>query len=1078
MKSQNWTLIRKIAATTSFAFLAMGQTAMVQSTFAQESFVSPQVQTDTSDGSVKATIRLRTEDQQGTADAGQYDFAPVPAINQQGIAQPARKRGLLDARFSGFPKAGSQNTANPIAAEKPTADKAVAPVAWNAPATTGGIFIPASTAVKTPIPSMNPVQDLAPPPQDDPENPLFQGLSGPVQIVVDDVTGKLNVLGSPEDVAIVEQRLNEILESAEEEVIKSQRVPLRFSQSEEISDSIRQIYDENYEQRVGKADIVPLQSPNSLLVVGSQTAIDAVREIVNEIESDVSSEETKSFATFPLKHLSAIDAKRRLEEFFSGGNAGAAFPVGSWTVVADYRSNTVVVRGDTSVQQQAKLLIAAMDVDTSVAAKQEVKVFQLQNAAAGDLAIILFDAINGTQRNVPQPLTSTAGGGGVTPAQPGQTADEFGSEPTPARLQLQTIGGPIESGVLFNVRITPDTASNSLIVRGPVSAMPLVTELVKQLDRLPNAETMLKVFHIVNGDAEQLLTMLESIFGADDQAGQPNVSGALAQLPLQTASATPGSALVNLRFAIDQRTNSIIATGPGGDLQVVEDLLNRLDEDLNSRRETVVYRLSNSNVLDVAEALNDLLDSRSDILAQDPRAAGGAVLSDQEIVIVPELGSNSLMISSVPENFPEIENIIRRLDRRPPMVKVKVMMAEVDLGSLEEFGVELGVQDSLLFDRGTTVGPGGAITGNGFNFNQVNGANANSVFPGTLAGQALSNLGVGRTNAGLGYGGLVLSAGNESIEVLLRALKDRNSIRVLSRPHIMTLENLQGRVSVGQIVSRIGETNQNGNNGQISNSIDETEIGVILEMTPRVSPDGMITMFLNIVKSDLGQEADGPAVAVAADGTIVRQAPINATEAQTTILSRSGQTVVLSGLIQETKEHVERGAPILSDLPIIGPLFKFEQDIASRSELLIIMTPYLVDTDGSVTAQNADEMERMHWCECDVAEIYGNTDFDPVHADMDATRTVYPGEGEVIDEGLYFSEKEKAGQEIDRISQTEGKSRPVRQVGFLDKMKLSLKQSPVAKIADRIRGNNVPNQNSRNRQDFEDLKRLRSQRQE
>ena len=143
-------------------------------------------------------------------------------------------------------------------------------------------------------------------PQDDPENPLFQGLSGPVQIVVDDVTGKLNVLGSPEDVAIVEQRLNEILESAEEEVIKSQRVPLRFSQSEEISDSIRQIYDENYEQRVGKADIVPLQSPNSLLVVGSQTAIDAVREIVNEIESDVSSEETKSFATFPLKHLSCL----------------------------------------------------------------------------------------------------------------------------------------------------------------------------------------------------------------------------------------------------------------------------------------------------------------------------------------------------------------------------------------------------------------------------------------------------------------------------------------------------------------------------------------------------------------------------------------------------------------------------------------------------------------------------------------------------------------------------------------------------------------------------------------------------
>ena len=124
---------------------------------------------------------------------------------------------------------------------------------------------------------------------------------------------------------------------------------------------------------------------------------------------------------------------------------------------------------------------------------------------------------------------------------------------------------------------------------------------------------------------------------------------------------------------------------------------------------------------------------------------------------------------------------------------MKVLLAEVSLGSVEEFGIELGLQDSLLFDRDSTVGPAGGITGNGFNFNTGTASTVqNAVSPGNLAGRALSNLGVGTSNAALGYGGLVLSAGSESINVLLRALKDRGVLRVLSRPQIMTLENLQG----------------------------------------------------------------------------------------------------------------------------------------------------------------------------------------------------------------------------------------------------------------------------------------------
>jgi Flp pilus assembly secretin CpaC len=98
-------------------------------------------------------------------------------------------------------------------------------------------------------------------------------------------------------------------------------------------------------------------------------------------------------------------------------------------------------------------------------------------------------------------------------------------------------------------------------------------------------------------------------------------------------------------------------------------------------------------------------------------------------------------------------------------------------------------------------------------------------------------------------------------------------------------------------------------------------------------------------------------------------------------------------LIQEEKTHIERGAPILSDLPVIGPLFKFESDAASRSELLIVMTPTLITDGQDIETQNRDEMDRMHWCLSDVAEVYGATGHQGYEGTEAGVRTVYPDSG-------------------------------------------------------------------------------------
>ncbi|MEM9942557.1 MAG: secretin N-terminal domain-containing protein [Planctomycetota bacterium] len=823
-------------------------------------------------------------------------------------------------------------------------------------------------------------------------------LSGKVKIMQDPETGNLTLAGDPEDIRKIKEVIDRLNEQAIKGLPKSTTIQLENLQAEAVVEQIQLAYDNQVSPLVGPAQIIPVPNSNSLLVLASPEGIQAVREIVSSMDMAEDITDLQGFKVFELKHIAAIDARDRLLTLFSQSNLQGGdnnLPSVPATVVADFRSNTLTVRGSKRNIEEAEAYLAKIDIQNPAdldGARTIVRVFPLKNALAEDLQLIVQDAINGQLPNA---------GNGFNPNQQAQNQNQQNqnqqSNPdsatlksSPLTLQSGVDGRDVDGGFMFDVRVSADRNSNSLVVRGPADAMKFIAELISQLDRAPNAQTELKVFEIVNGDAQLLLDMLEQIFGSDQtQLGGGNQQGGantLNQLPLQGV-ATDGQTLVNLRFALDFRRNAIVATGSARDLQTVEDLLNRLDAADIQRNETIVYRLSNAPALDIADALTQWVETRQDIITTDPRTNSDVLATNRAINIVPEVVSNSLIVTARPEYKAEIEGIIKALDRRPPMVKVKVLIAEVSLTALEEFGVELGVQDSLLFDRGTIVGANNQITGGiGFPFNQSNAANSNATFSNTLAGQALSNLGLGRINTELGYGGLVLSGGSESVSVLVRALRDRQCVRVLSKPHIMTLENLQGRVSIGAEVPRVSGTSQT--NFGVTQDINFVDVGVILEVTPRVSPDGLIVMAVNAQRSRVGGDETGITIGFGANGDPIIAPQIIETEANTTLMARSGQTVVFSGLIQEDKRHAERGAPFLSDLPVIGPLFKFEADSSERTELLIIMTPYLVTDEADIALLNQDEADRMHWCECDVAEIYGTSE-STSHWNTEAATEIY-----------------------------------------------------------------------------------------
>ena len=449
-----------------------------------------------------------------------------------------------------------------------------------------------------------------------------------------------------------------------------------------------------------------------------------------------------------------------------------------------------------------------------------------------------------------------------------------GEGPASPILELLTIDGQderlVRSGILTDVRITTNVRNNSIIISGPSDSLPLLEALIQQLD-VPGSVSQIKVFRIANGDAANLARMLRSLLPTDTGTS----------LGPQLPSASGETSFAPLRFSVDSRTNSIIATGSDGDLRIIEALLLRLDERDLAERRNEVYRLKNSPAIDVASAINEFLRSERVVQAAAPGAENPFEQIEREVVVVPEPVGNSLIISATPRYFEEIKKLVTDLDKQPPQVLIQVVIAEVNLNNMHEFGVELGLQDSVLFDRSllgdlvttvnTTQGstPAGIITTTqeiiqaasntpGFDFNNQPLGNSGSTKAlansGAVGGQGVTSFAVGRINNELGFGGLVLSASSESVSVLIRAMQESRRLDVLSRPQVRTLDNQPAFIQVGQRVPRIVASNLT-QGGLQTNSVELENVGLILGVTPRISPDGTVVMEIDAEKSALGPEA-------------------------------------------------------------------------------------------------------------------------------------------------------------------------------------------------------------------------------
>ncbi len=584
------------------------------------------------------------------------------------------------------------------------------------------------------------------------------------------------------------------------------------------------------------------------------------------------------------------------------------------------------------------------------------------------------------------------GGGGNQQNQQGLNtltgqAQGITTKTTTLRLVSAQGGLPVDSGPLEDVHITPVERVNGLLVSAPEKSMLLIKRLIQELDVVAAAQSNVNVFTLKKADATATANLLFQLFSsgqaqgggqqAGGQGGQFGQGGAFGQQggqgaqqqganrPLLTLTGNPseGAGLVGLRITPDTRTNSIFVAGSRTDLDTINAIIARLEDAQAPDVRPTVYKVRNQAAADIAQAVTSFINAQATQI--NSQFVGGSAFQNlqRNVVVVAEPVSNTLLISATAGLAEDIGRLIAQIDAAPPQVLVQVVIAEVLLNGREEFGVEIGIQSPVLFARSSIVGttaPGTAVNP-GFNFNTTAPLGNTTTTQNNVVGfQGLGNLGVGRAGAN-GVGGFVFSAASDSVNVLVRALKTQGKAEVLSRPQLLLTDNQQGFFQVGQSFPTLDATVVSGT-GLAQQSIVYRDIGIVLRVVPRISPEGRVLMR---VEPQVSAVNPNP---VSLGGGLATAFDIQTL--QTTVNAGDGETVILGGLIRKSDAKNENKIPVLGDLPYVGALFRYRTQDVSRRELLFIVTPHIIRNELDMFRLTQVEAGKMSWNYKDVVDIH------------------------------------------------------------------------------------------------------------
>jgi general secretion pathway protein D len=376
----------------------------------------------------------------------------------------------------------------------------------------------------------------------------------------------------------------------------------------------------------------------------------------------------------------------------------------------------------------------------------------------------------------------------------------------------------------------------------------------------------------------------------------------------------------------DRRLNAIIFSVSLKDIDFYRKYLSLIDvppPETSSRIQ--VHYLENADAETLAKVLEAL--TRPGVaqaaLAEGGASAGTAQEISGGISITPDRATNSLLIMASPEDYRNLVQVIKKLDRRPKQVFVEAMIVEVTVDKAIELGTKFR---ATATQNGAPIAIGGVGT--------IDSSAIQDILTG-LAGFTLGGLGNFLTvpvTLSDGTTGTLTAPGFAA----LFSLSDfKDVINVLSTPHILTSDNSDAEIMVGQNVPFLSKLERESatNTQPLLQSIERQDVGIRLKIMPKISEG-------DFVKLDIYQEisAISPTrIAGASDIILTKRS------AETDVVVKNKQTVVIGGLIQNRHTSSETRVPFLADIPLIGWLFKFKKDRNEKTNLLVFITPYIVE---------------------------------------------------------------------------------------------------------------------------------------
>ena len=414
--------------------------------------------------------------------------------------------------------------------------------------------------------------------------------------------------------------------------------------------------------------------------------------------------------------------------------------------------------------------------------------------------------------------------------------------------------------------------------------------------------------------------------------------------------ANPGT-LAKLAIAVEPRTNSLLVRADTPALITrIKALVAGVDIPTAANGNIHVVYLRNAEATKLAETLRGLMSGSGSSASAAPAtgvpgiaglpAAASSASGSVSSTIQAYAPTNSLVITAPDHVYNSMRAVIDKLDARRAQVFVEALIVEVSTSMASEFGIQW--QDlSRINNSGTNLIGGTNFGGNGTN---IIGASGNI----TTVGTGL-NIGLVRGTVNIPGVGQVLN-----LAALARALESDQRTNVLSTPNILTLDNEEAKIVVGQNVPFItGSFSQTGTSGSTTTSnpfqtIERKDVGLTLRVTPQVAEGGS-------VKLKVYQEVSS----VVQTTSSVKSADLitNKRSIENTVLVDDGQIVVIGGLIQDDTKNGESKVPLLGDIPFIGNLFKYQTRNRDKTNLMVFLRPYVLRDGKSVNNLTGERYE-------------------------------------------------------------------------------------------------------------------------